>query len=639
MLGSRGGWSGELDTARHLFPHDASPDPYHVALHVRTLLRKGKNKEAYALACKASAMSTKMVVSWNYLIEDQLARGSIKNSIHLFNDMKKRHQRPNLATFTTIFSGCAKSIHPRQAVAESTRIYKNMLQDDSGYLLNTIHMNAVLSVCARAGDMTALFDILSTADSKTRTPDAATYSTVFHGLRHREEREANGNHGLVDAAARREVERRIQTAMQIWADALADWRRGALVLDETVVDALCRLLTTGGYRSNEAVLDVLEKVMLVPRFDKPDTPVPTAPPVTTGSPLPPPANGLPLRPSPAAITHPIPSVKTLSIVLTALGNTRKTASAPKYWAYFTKTLGIVPDTDNHICYLRALEIGHASAQAAEFVEKMPRHLLAISAFRRALVVCKRDRLNPNAFKNACRIFKAMLATQRYPDPIALQLFLHVARANATLFVGGEETPEKQGGKGKNEVEETGEDQDAAAAAAAAAPPAPASAVPSPGQQAIARQLTTAIDLMWDPFSVLARSFSYPKEPVESPVEQLAAQQVDMSQLTDTARRMINALDRAIMYTLPTDAATLRLLRTRRAILQRQVERWVAKLYPQGEEPMEESKGETARGEGRQERPEWFIAPRPKRSLKQKREEAERMRREVLKQLSPSRVQG
>lgn len=519
--------------------------------------------------------------------------------------MKKRAQVPNLATFTIIFSGCAKSLHPSKAVTEATRIYNRMLQEESGYRLNTIHMNAVLSVCARAGDMTALFETLATANGRDRVPDSATYSTVFNGLRHRAERDSEGSGGLVDAHAQRKIEDRIEAAMKIWADARKEWKRGALVLDEAAVSALCRLLTTGGYRENDTVLEVLEEFMRVPRLDRPNMSVPTTPPpITTPPPLP--ARGTLRRPT-KEIHYPAPSVKTLSTVLTALANTRKTGCAPKYWTYFTKILGLVPDTDNHICLLRAYEVGHASARAADLIETMPKHLLAPSTFRRAMVVCKKDNLYQDAFQHARRILAVMCATQRLPDEIAMRLFLQVARGNTAQFFEGAE-----GRKGKREAEEKQQ------ASPAPAPGDGSSPVPTPGQQAYARQLATAIDDLWDPFHRLASSLSYPEGPTKSPAEQLAAQEDVMAQLTGSARRMMTVLDRAVEYTLPTDTDTLRQLRSRRAVLQRQVERWITKLYPQGEPPMSKALGEKSearvdeRRENRKRQLQWerSVARRP-----------------------------
>ena len=55
---------------------------------------------------------------------------------------------------------------------------------------------------------------------------------------------------------------------------------------------------------------------------------------------------------------------------------RKTSLAPRYWAYFTQVLRVEPDKDNYGRYLKALSVGHASAQTAKAVREMPRELLS-----------------------------------------------------------------------------------------------------------------------------------------------------------------------------------------------------------------------------------------------------------------------
>lgn len=97
--------------------------------------------------------------------------------------MKKRGQIPNAKTYTVIFRGCAGSLHPKLAVSEATRIY-NFMVKHATLKPNTIHMNAVLEVCARARDIESLFTVLSTANTGIRTPDSCTYTIVLNALRH-----------------------------------------------------------------------------------------------------------------------------------------------------------------------------------------------------------------------------------------------------------------------------------------------------------------------------------------------------------------------------------------------------------------------------------------------------------------------
>jgi hypothetical protein len=483
--------------------------------------------------------------------------------------MKKRAQIPNAKTYTIIFRGCAHSIHPKLAVAEATRIYNFMIK--TGPLKpNTIHMNAVLEVCARANDLESLFTVLATGFGHIRSPDALTYTIILNALRHEVKNASSGNIGLVDEEVKREIEKNLERARAIWGDVIASWRSGKIILDEHIVCAMGRALAEGEYQDNDSVLDLLEQTMRIPRLDKPNAKLPPAPePKSTPGDAASadagvdnaldttdmsPKHRRELARSTTDKKTPLfakPGNNALSLALVVLTKTRKTGSATKYWTYFTEHLGVVPDNDNRWAYLGALTAGHASAQVANFIETMPRADLSGITFRRGLSACISDNLNPDAFKHACRIFDVMIATQRYPDALAMRLFLHAARANTRHF-----------------------HQDAA----------------RDGRLAHGAQIAAALDRMWEPFRILSGSLSYPAPgtaaaAARSPQEELNKKRVDMSEIQATARRMIAAVDRADTGGL-LDAKATKLWRTRRIVLHKAVERWVRKLYPDGAPPEE-----------------------------------------------------
>ena len=100
--------------------------------------------------------------------------------------MKKRAQQPNAQTFTIIFRGCALSQHPKVAVSEAVKLYQNMLS--VGRIKpNTIHLNAVLQVCAKASDLESMFSILTSSDDPLRSPNNLTYTTILNALRRKTE--------------------------------------------------------------------------------------------------------------------------------------------------------------------------------------------------------------------------------------------------------------------------------------------------------------------------------------------------------------------------------------------------------------------------------------------------------------------
>lgn len=472
--------------------------------------------------------------------------------------MKKRAQIPNSKTYTIIFRGCADSLHPKLAVAEATRVYNFMLK--VGALKpNTIHMNAVLEVCARAGDLESMFTILLSANDTMRAPDAHTYTIVLNALRY-DSKGADRGLGLIDQDVKREIQKNIQRARALWEDVMARWKSAKMLVDEPLVCAMGRVLNAGDYKDNESVLDLLEQTMQIPRLDKISGSLPSAP-KTEETPEGQKAESDPAKPihdmSPKArrelaTSRPKgsrlfapPGNKALSLALTALVSIRKTSHASKYWNYFTQTLGVTPDRDNYYSYIRALATGHASSQVADLVDAMPIEILGFITFRIAFGACVRDNLNPDAFKNSVRIFETMTAKQRYADPLAMRLFLQSARANTRHF---------------HEL---------------------AATEPYKAKLAHGKQIVKAVNLMWEPLRILMGSFSYPPLQRRSPQEEMEEKRGDMQEAMSTARRMIAAIDFVVSEEMMEDRKKVKALRARRIVLQRMVERYILKLYPDG----------------------------------------------------------
>ncbi|EAQ88950.1 hypothetical protein CHGG_05569 [Chaetomium globosum CBS 148.51] len=567
----------ESNIRRHL---SLTQDPYHIAQSVAGMLEKGRFDEALMMA-RMSSRNTKVEVSWNHLIDHQMKNHRLHAAVKLYNEMKKRAQIPNAKTYTIIFRGCAQSIHPKLAVAEATRIYNFMIK--AGPLKpNTIHMNAVLEVCARAGDLESLFTILVTSNASMRSPDAHTFTIVLNALRYDSGHADRSNIGLIDAEVKREIQKNLLRARAIWTDVIANWKSAKIIIDEHLVFAMGRLLAMGDYKDNDSVLDLLEQTMKIPRLDKPNVKLPDAPPAETDAAADPsmPENetadttnmspkdrkafvGLRANKTPL---YARPGNKTLSLVLTVLVNTRKTSSAVKYWNYLTKIAKVTPDDSNHAWYLRALASGHASAQVASVIAEMPPTLLTPLTFRRGFSACIGDNLNPQAFKNACRIFDVMATKQRYADALAMRLFLQVARANTRHF---HDAPPP-----------TTPNETAAAASAA-------------GKLAHGTQILAALDRMWEPFRILTGSLSYPAEATRSPEEERERQRGALQEIMATARRMIAAIDRVagaedgmMQLVAAADRRAAKLWHARRIVLQRLVERHVRILYPDGPPPEE-----------------------------------------------------
>ncbi|KAK0646110.1 hypothetical protein B0T16DRAFT_412658 [Cercophora newfieldiana] len=502
-------------------------DPLKIGEHVQRTLEKGNFEEALLLVRTASR-DTKLTVSWNHLIDYEMKKQHLHAAIKLYNEMKKRAQLPDSRTFTIIFRGCAQSDHPRLAVSEAVRIYNTMVANGR-VSPSTIHLNAVLEVCARAGDLDSMFTILQTANNGTRKPDGRTYTIVLNALRHKPDH-ANRLE-LDEVATQAEIDLSISRAKIIWEDVMARWNSGQILIDEALVCAMGRLLAKGDHKDKKSILDLLETTLKVPRFDL------TGESSTTGQ------SQTQLKPSKAnnhSLTVPTPGNNTLSLVMQHLAVTKKTSLAPRYWHHFTTVYGVEPDKDNYISYIKVLMKGRASTKTAEAILSMDDDMLQPLIYRFGFSTCIHDELNRHAFANACLIFDLMIAKSRHPDPLAMRLFLQSARGNVRYI-----------------YEQNKDD-------------------PRAGRLAVGKQICTALERMWQPFRMLMNSFNFSGKP-QRKNSLWGLSENERDEAASTARRMIAAMDVVVNEELVEDPELLKTLKARRVLLNKLVERYVETL--------------------------------------------------------------
>ncbi|KAK0637378.1 hypothetical protein B0T17DRAFT_465930, partial [Bombardia bombarda] len=527
-------------------------DPLHIAVHVKRTLEKDQFEEALMLTRKVSS-TTNVVVSWNHLIDYQLQNQRAHAAIKLFNEMKKRAQTPDARTYTTIFRGLAASEHPKMAVTEALRIYNSMITTGS-VKPNTIHLNAVLDVCSRAGDIDSMFTTVSTANEGSRSADKQTYTIIFNALRHK----PDFNKRVDPEILQREIKVSIQRARVIWEEVLMRWRKGQVKLDEELTCAMARVLTTGDQRDNESILELLGETMGIPRLGlgetAPKLPSPSMAEAQESAAAPKDAEQTQLtaiRPrndhnsfskslqtsSQNPTLFPVPGNNTLSLILFSTEKTRKTSLANKYWEYLTRQRGVIPDKDNYFRYLRVVQRSHNSQKMAELISSFPIPYLSDMTFRYAFSACINDELNKNAFRHACQIFDVMATKMRYPDALAMRLFLQVARGSFRHLTQGVSVEE--------------------------------------GRLALGRQTVTAVDRMWQPFRILVGSFSYPEAKTESPQQAWDMAKADLGEAMATARKMISAMDKVVFEEMASPEV-MKIMNTRRSILNKLYERYLEK---------------------------------------------------------------
>lgn len=336
--------------------------------------------------------------------------------------MKKRGQLPNAMTFTTIFRGCARSPHAKTAVAEAVKVYMNMLTN-TRVTTNIIHVNAVLEVCARALDIESMMSVAETVDNKTLKPDSVTYATLLNGLRAWLDAEAarlphGQKNGYTSEEHAQAVAKTLEQAKRIWQEVIQKWRTGALLLDESLVFSMGRLLLLGNRAEVMSIFDLLEQTMRIPNLEKKDRKA-----AGSGKTV---FENTPVEANTNAPMCPPPTTKTLAVVISALQDTRRVHLTLTYWNLLTRTHDVVPDGNNWHSLLYVLRRGHSSSQVVNVLNEMPRETINFKTIRIALKTCLQDNVNPQVMQNADAILDKMTNVLRSPDPESLRLYLDVA---------------------------------------------------------------------------------------------------------------------------------------------------------------------------------------------------------------------
>src|SRR3569833_2624585 len=487
--------------------------------------------------------------------------------------MKKRQQTPNAQTYTIIFKGCANSEHPKLAVAEAIRLYHGMM-GSVALRPNVIHMNAVLQVCARAGDLDSLFSILRTADDKLRSPNNLTYTAVLNALRYDVGRARDLPRQLGDPAfGQAEAKVAISRAKAVWKDVISRWRQGHVMIDEELVCAMGRLLALGGKVDNDHILSLVEQTMSIPRFEALEAPkLEIKEGVEAGSDAGAGGDTIPEEsflddPAvdaflavdlPHSSSHAHPGRNTLSLVLTALCRLRRTNLAMKYWHVLTTKYQIEPDSDNWFCLLKAMRVGHASGKTAEKIMKMPPEFMRPKSFQYAMASCIKDLLNDHAFANAGKILDVMCRNLRVPDAHSMRLYLKTALLSTRRYQFQADTGDPAGAK-----------------------------------YAHGQQIMRVSDRLWEPFRLARNALSYPTARSRSVDGEWSEQSAKHSELALLAQEMVGAIDTVVGNQMGS-ADEIKVMRVRRVHLTM----YITRYYKKRNTVAEASEGTPGRAEQR-----------------------------------------
>ncbi|KAE9567645.1 Pentatricopeptide repeat-containing protein 2 [Colletotrichum fructicola] len=421
-----------------------SEDRWKIAQQVQAMLKTDRYEEAVLLVKEASKRDD-CAVAWNHVLDYELVtRKSPANAWKLFNDMKKRGQKPNEQTYTIMFRGFANVPHPEAGVKRAVQLYRTLLQD-TRVKANQIHLNAVLQACGRGKDVDSMFAILDSADPKAgRGADTRTYTTILNSLRFSiMSKSSHDVGGTREPAGTQQSEtlKVVDQCKRIWEEVMREWRAGRLTMDEELVLAMARILP------EKELMQHLHDTMGIPNLEDANVKRDWRGVINED-------NG---NRDIAAVSNKrsqddqdrdgvklaVPGPKTLSLLISSRATQRQPRLATDYWNLFVHHYGLKPDAGNFELYMSQLERRGASALAMNILSEMPQAQFTSSLVHQALQACLRDNMNPNAFTIATGIIdntmlraEALKNDRRFPpriDILALILYHRVAVAADHAF--------------------------------------------------------------------------------------------------------------------------------------------------------------------------------------------------------------
>lgn len=370
--------------------------------------------------------------------------------------MKKRAQLPNLRTYTIIFRGCARSKHVGQAVDVAVKHY-NILLKDQRLQPNTIHLNAVLNVCAKGYDLESMFVVAGTVNESTRAPTAVTFTTILHSLHAHALRDRSTD--LTPEQLELSNNRYIERAKGLWMEVIEKWRRGKLIIDETLICAMGRVLLLDRARhAGQDTLKLLQQTMRIPRMDMPSVQETNGDEETKQS-----TEMCEIKPSSTSgTTYARPGNNTFALIMHALSRKSSAETALKYWDLMINEYGLVPDRDIWLRMLGLLKTsGSGGAHVGKLLNELPEEYVEPTPFRIAMGACLNDSVDPGALLYGTQVLECMKRRLDTPDLRTLRIYMRLAHSTkATTSARDGTSEEKYGEQIMNAIEQVWEPYDA-----------------------------------------------------------------------------------------------------------------------------------------------------------------------------------
>ncbi|GIZ37570.1 hypothetical protein CKM354_000101300 [Cercospora kikuchii] len=426
-------------------------DPLKLADHVDYVLRCEQPDKALDL-CRLASKHMNCIVSWNHVVAWNAHNGRPAKAIAIFNEMKKRGQFPDSYTYMRLLTALSES---KEEVGKIVSIYHGMCSPSSKVKPNTSHTSAALRACSLAGDMDALWGIVSRLPEKgPNAPDAKVYTTILQAIKHNA-LGAEADVGLMEAQRQDAV----NEGRRIWQEVISKWREGALMLDESLVVAMADLLLLSNLmQDRDNVLDLIHQTTGLERqiapvgsLERRTGHVPVERPAHEEARIAP-AEGLhdftpvpsfhafkPVTPAmrsdkskrPQALVWVRPGNGILAMLIRVCDVMRTPKALNSYWDILTSAPHrVIPDPANFHYMLNVLRTNRSSVRASHVLQRMHDEV-GVKAlpmtYILAMRICARDRNNPNIIDIATDIVNDMEKHLHPLDMQTLQMYISLAQ--------------------------------------------------------------------------------------------------------------------------------------------------------------------------------------------------------------------
>ncbi|QSL64616.1 hypothetical protein MERGE_001917 [Pneumocystis wakefieldiae] len=378
-------------------------DSYILSKEIKMLLNRGNITNAI-IKVRNHNQNVSCTVSWNHIIDYCMNNGRVNLAFKYFNEMKKRSHLPNSQTFTILLHGLSMNPKHPKSFSYAFHIYKSLWSPKYADLLNIIHTNAMLRVCAVTKQSQTAFKVFEEVSKSNFAADSITYTILFNILSRQNMNNMNVYH------ERQKLLKKVIEA----------WNMKGFVVDELLICSISLCFLRGKKREDyDFVFTLVErffgiKRMIPPFQEKVDIFI----------------NGFNLNSSLSGSQYIKIGNKGLNIILLACLLLKKEEYGIEYWDFIIKNYDLVPNYINYYNYFRLLVCTKLKSTIDKVIENTIQKQVNLenNVILLYMKVCNKNRTQ-NDYIIAKTILKTAILHKMEINLYIIDLFLQIANNN------------------------------------------------------------------------------------------------------------------------------------------------------------------------------------------------------------------